>query len=94
MAHIKLSLSRAFFLRACPLQAREMRFGAHWHGLRVFGGVSGRDICGHMRTAVDRVGRGKERQINLRFPAMTNRCVHEPDSCNPAAGWDRASVRH
>jgi hypothetical protein len=27
-----------------------------------------------MRTAVDRVGRGKERQVNVRFQAMTNHC--------------------
>jgi len=46
------------------------------------------------RTAVDRVGRGKERQVNMRFLAMTNHYAYEPDFCNPAAGWDRAIVRH
>jgi hypothetical protein len=37
-----------------------------------------------MKTAVDRVGRGKERQINMRFLAMTNHYVYEPEFCNPA----------
>lgn len=58
MAHIKLSHSRAFLLRAYPLQTHEMLFDAHWHAFRVFGGVPGRGIYDNMRTAVDRAGRG------------------------------------
>jgi transposase len=92
MAHIKLSHSRAFLLRAYPLQTHEMLFDAHWHGFRVFGGVPGRGIYDNMKTAVDRVGRGKERQINMRFLAMTNHYVYEPEFCNPAAGWEKGQV--
>jgi transposase len=44
VAHIKLSHSRAFLLRAYRLQTHEMLFDAHWHGFRVFGGVPGRGI--------------------------------------------------
>ena len=36
VAHIKLSHSRAFLVRAYLLQTLEMLFDAHWHGLRVF----------------------------------------------------------
>jgi transposase len=92
MAHIKLSHSRAFLLRAYPLQTHEMLFEAHWHAFRVFGGVPARGIYDNMRTAVDRVGRGKERQINMRFLAMTNHYVYEPEFCNPAAGWEKGQV--
>lgn len=92
MAHIKLSHSRAFLLRAYLLQTHEMLFDAHWHGFRVFGGVPGRGIYDNMKTAVDRVGRGKERQINIRFLAMTNHYVFEPEFCNPAAGWEKGQV--
>jgi hypothetical protein len=45
-----------------------------------------------MRTAVDRVGRGKERQINMRFLAMANHYVFEPEFCNPASGWEKGQV--
>ena len=69
-----------------------MLFDAHWHGFRVFGGVPGRGIYDNMRTAVDRVGRGKERQVNIRFLAMTNHYVFEPEFCNPAAGWEKGQV--
>ncbi len=92
VAHIKLSHSRAFLVRAYLLQTHEMLFDAHWHGFRVFGGVPERGIYDNMRTAVDRVGCGKERQINMRFLAMANHYVFEPEFCNPAAGWEKGQV--
>lgn len=45
-----------------------------------------------MKTAVDRVGRGKERQVNIRFLSMTNHYVFAPEFCNPAAGWEKGQV--
>jgi transposase len=92
VAHIKLAHSRAFLLRAYLLQTHEMLFDAHWHGFRVFGGVPGRGIYDNMKTAVDRVGRGKERQVNIRFLAMTNHYVFEPEFCNPASGWEKGQI--
>ncbi|SNT29968.1 Transposase [Antarctobacter heliothermus] len=56
VAHIKLSHSRAFLVRAYLLQTYEMLFDAHWHAFRVFQGVPGRGIYDNMRTAVDRAG--------------------------------------
>ncbi len=94
VAHIKLSHSRAFLVRAYLLQTHEMLFDAHWHGFRVFGGVPERGIYDNMRTAVDRVGRGKERQVNMRFLAMANHYVFEAAFCDPAAGWVEPLVRH
>ena len=64
VAHFKLSYSRAFIVRAYPLQTHEMLFDAHNHAFRALGGVPRRGIYDNMRTAVDRVGRGKERQVN------------------------------
>ena len=92
VAHIKLSHSRAFLLRAYLLQTHEMLFDAHGHAFRVFGGVPARGIYDNMRTAVDRVGKGKERQVNARFLAMTSHYVFEPEFCNPAAGWEKGQV--
>jgi transposase len=72
VAHFKLSYSRAFFVRAYPQQTHEMLFDAHNHAFRVFGGVPRRGIYDNMRTAVDRIGRGKERRVNARFSAMVS----------------------
>ena len=92
MAHIKLSHSRAFLVRAYMLQTHEMLFDAHWHGFRVLGGIPERGIYDNKRTAVDCVGRGKERRVNLRFLAMTNHYVFEAQFCNPASGWEKGQV--
>jgi len=44
VAHIKLSHSRAFLVRAYLLQTHEMLFDAHWHGFCVLGGIPERGI--------------------------------------------------
>lgn len=60
---------------------------------RVFGGGPGRGIYDNMKTAVDRVGRGKQRDINARFKAMASHYVFEAEFCNPAAGWEKGQER-
>ena len=54
--------------------------------------VPERGIYDNMKTAVDRVGRGKERQVNIRFLAMAKHYIFEPEFCNPAAGWEKGQV--
>ncbi len=92
VAHFKLSFSRAFIVRAYPLQTHEMLFDAHYHGFRVLGGVPRRGIYDNMRTAVDRVGCGKARQVNTRFLAMTSHYLFDAEFCNPASGWEKGQV--
>lgn len=84
MAHFKLSHSRAFIVRAYLLQTHEMLFDAHRHAFRVLGGVPKRGIYDNMRTAVDKVGRGNDRQVNARFLAMVSHYLFDADFCNPA----------
>ena len=92
VAHFKLSYSRAFFLRAYPQQTHEMLFDAHNHAFRVLGGVPRRGIYDNMRTAVDRIGRGKERRVNARFSAMIGHFLFEAEFCNPASGWEKGQI--
>ena len=92
VAHFKLSHSRAFFIRAYLLQTHEMLFDAHYHAFRVLGGVPRRGIYDNMRTAVDRVGVGKERQVNARFAAMASHYLFDAEFCNPASGWEMGQV--
>ena len=89
IAHFKLSHSRAFMLRAYLLQTHEMLFDAHNHAFVALGGVAERGIYDNMRTAVDRVGRGKSRVVNKRFQAMVSHFLFEAEFCNPAAGWEK-----
>jgi hypothetical protein len=69
-----------------------MLFDAHNHAFRVFGGIPGRGIYDNMRTAIDKVGRGKERDVNVRFMAMASHYLFEPEFCNPASGWEKGQV--
>lgn len=92
VAHTKLSHSRAFAVRGYPLQTHEMLFDALTQAFRVLGGVPRRGIFDNMRTAVDRIGLGKARQVNARFAAMASHYLFEPDFCNPASGWEKGQV--
>ena len=92
VAHVKLAASRAFWLVAYPSQSHEMLFDAHARAFAAFGGVPRRGIYDNMKTAVDRVGRGKERTVNVRFYAMCSHYLFEPDFCNRAAGWEKGIV--
>ncbi len=92
VAHFKLSHSRAFFLRAYRTQTHEMLFDAHNHAFRVFGGVPERGIYDNMKTAVDKVGKGRERTVNRRFQAMVSHYLYEAEFCNPAAGWEKGQI--
>ena len=92
IAHFRLSHSRAFFLRAYLTQSHEMLFDAHYHAFQAFGGVPERGIYDNMKTAVDKVGRGKQRTVNQRFQAMVSHYLFEAEFCNPAAGWEKGQV--
>jgi transposase len=87
VAHTKLSHSRAFIVRAYLLQTHEMLFDALTQAFRVLGGVPQRGIFDNMKTAVDKIGRGKARQVNARFAALASHYLFETDFCNPASGW-------
>ncbi len=86
VAQFKLCFSRAFVLRAYPLQTHEMLFDAHNHAFAMFGGVPRRGIYDNMKTAVDRVRAGKLRDVNARFAALVSHYLFEAQFCNPAAG--------
>jgi transposase len=94
VAHVKLAYSRAFVLRAYPQQTHEMLFDADNHAFRVLGGVPRRGVYDNMRTAVDKVGRGKERKVNTRFSAMVSHFLFEAEFCNPAAGWEKGQIEN
>jgi transposase len=87
VAHFKLSYSRAFIVRAYPLQTHEMLFDAHNHAFRVLGGVPRRGIYDNMRTAVDRIGRGKDdRSMPASRPWPATICSRPSSAIRPRAG--------
>ncbi|KDP84854.1 hypothetical protein CF70_017105 [Cupriavidus sp. SK-3] len=79
VAQFNLSHSRAFFLRAYPLQTHEMLFDAHHHTFVAWGGIPRRGIYANIKTAVDRVRRGKLRDVNARFSTMVSHYLFDAE---------------
>ena len=92
VAHLKLCHSRAFVVQAYPAQSHEMLFDAHTRAFAALGGIPRRGIYDNMKTAVDKVKKGKARVVNTRFSAMASHYLFDPDFCNVAAGWEKGVV--
>ena len=91
VSHLKLCASRAFWLVAYPSQGHEMLFDAHTRSFSALGG-SRRGIYDNMKTAVDKVNKGKGRIVNARFATMCAHYLFDPDFCNRASGWEKGVV--
>lgn len=92
VAHLKLCASRAFVLVAYPSQEHEMLFDAHTQSFAALGGIARRGIYDNMKTAVDKVRKGKGRVVNARFSALCAHYLFEPEFCNVASGWEKGVV--
>jgi len=92
VSHMKLCASRAFWLVAYPSQGHEMLFDAHSRSFAALGGVARRGIYDNMKTAVDKVNRGKGRVVNARFAVMCAHYLFDADFCNVASGWEKGVV--
>ena len=92
VSHLKLCASRAFWLVAYPSQGHEMLFDAHTRSFAALGGVARRGIYDNMKTAVDKVKKGKGRTVNKRFAVMCAHYLFDADFCNVASGWEKGVV--
>ena len=92
VSHMKLCASRAFWLVAYPSQGHEMLFDAHTRSFAALGGIPRRGIYDNMKTAVDKVKKGKGRTVNERFATMCAHYLFDPDFCNVASGWEKGVV--
>jgi hypothetical protein len=94
VAHVRLCHSRMMFVRAYPRETQEKVFDAHDRAFAFFKGACARGIYDNMKTAVETIFLGKERQYNRRFLQM---CAHhfvDPVACTPASGWEKGQVEN
>ena len=94
VAHMRLCHSRMMFLRAYPRETQEMVFDAHERAFAFFKGACTRGIYDNMKTAVDAVFVGKDRQYNRRFLQMCSHHLVDPVACTPASGWEKGQVEN
>jgi transposase len=94
VAHVRLCHSRMMFVRAYPRETQEMVFDAHERAFAFFKGACGRGIYDNMKTAVETIFVGKDRQYNRRFLQMCSHHLVEPVACTPASGWEKGQVEN
>ena len=94
VAHFRLCHSRMLFVRAYPRETQEMVFDAHNRAFAFLKGACTRGIYDNMKTAVETVFIGKERQFNRRFLRLCGHYLVEPTACTPAAGWEKGQVEN
>jgi transposase len=94
VAHFRLAYSRQMFVVAYPREMQEMVLDAHSRAFSFFGGVPARLIYDNLKTVVDAVYAGKERQFNRRFLTLANHYLFEPVACTPASGWEKGQVEN
>ena len=94
VAHVRLCHSRMLFARAYPRETQEMVFDAHNRAFAFFKGTCTRGIYDNMKTAVETVFIGKDRQFNRRFLRMCGHYLVEPTACTPASGWEKGQVEN
>ena len=78
VAHVRLCHSRMLFVRAYPRETQEMVFDAHNRAFAFFKGACTRGIYDNMKTAVEAVFIGKDRQFNRRFLRMWPSSANAP----------------
>jgi transposase len=94
VAHVRLCHSRMMFARAYPRETQEMVFDAHDRAFAFFKGSCARGIYDNMKTAVETIFVGKDRQYNRRFLQMCSHHLVEPVACTPASGWEKGQVEN
>ena len=94
VAHVRLCHSRMMLARAYPRETQEMVFDAHERAFAFFRGACARGIYDNMKTAVETIFVGKDRQYNRRFLQMCSHHLVEPVACTPASGWEKGQVEN
>ena len=94
VAHVRLCHSRMPFVRAYPRESQEMVFDAHARAFEFFKGTCTRGIYDNMKTAVETVLIGKDRQFNRRFLQMCGHYLIKPTACTPSSGWEKGQVEN
>jgi transposase len=94
VAHVRLCHSRMMLARAYPRETQEMVFDAHERAFAFFRGACARGIYDNMKTAVETIFNGKDRQYNRRFLQMCSHHLVEPVACTPASGWEKGQVEN
>lgn len=91
---VRLAFSRATFVRAYERQDQVSFLDGHVRALEFFGGVPKRLAYDNLKTAVIRVGRGRERELNAKFVELRSWYLFDTRFCNVASGHEKGHVEN
>jgi transposase len=94
VAHVRLSDSRQMCVVASPRETQERVFDARVRAVAFFGGAPQRVVDDHLKTVVDTLLIGKDRQFHRRFLTLANHDLFEPVACPPASGGEKGQVEN
>ncbi|MDA1014154.1 MAG: IS21 family transposase [Planctomycetota bacterium] len=91
---VRLAFSRATFVRAYERQDQVSFLDGHVRALSFFGGVPKRLAYDNLKTAVIRVGRGRERDLNQKFVELRSWYLFDTRFCNVSSGHEKGHVEN
>ncbi|MCA8837878.1 MAG: IS21 family transposase, partial [Proteobacteria bacterium] len=89
---LRLCYSRKLFVMAFPTQRQEAFLTGHVAAFQYIGGVPQRLIYDNLKTAVQRVLEGRNRQEQQSFVAFRSHYLFESRFCTPRAGNEKGQV--
>lgn len=91
---MRLCFSRKTFAMAFPSQRQECFFAAHVAALHYLGGVPRCLIYDNLKTAVNRILQGRNREEQVRFIGLRSHYLFESRFCTPAQGHEKGQVEN
>ena len=91
---MRLCYSKASFVWAYEHADLTSFLDGHVRALKYFGGVPRRLAYDNLKSAVLRVGKGKERVLNEQFKKLRNHYLFESRFCNVARGNEKGNVEN
>ncbi len=91
---VRLAFSRATFVRAYERQDQISFLDGHVRAFAYLGGVPKRLAYDNLKTAVIRVGRGRERDLNAKFVELRSWYLFDTRFCNVASGHEKGHVEN
>lgn len=89
-----LPFSGARFVAVFPRQTQEFFFEGHRMAFEYFGAVPSRIVYDNLKSAVLKVKKGKDRELNKVFREFSEHYLFEPAFCNVAKGNEKGHVEN
>lgn len=87
-----LPFSNTRFVASFPRETLEFFLEGHRRAFEFLGGVPRRIVYDNLKSAVTKVGRGRQRDLNVTFADFARHYLFTPDFCNVARGNEKGHV--